>query len=96
MKKKNLFFFLFSRPFFGSKTSQSEENSTQSSSPENHHPIQPNISKQSSHDSENHPLLSPSLLQEVGNEMNSTVAGRAVSNIAKKATNKISELLSIY
>jgi hypothetical protein len=39
-------------------------------------------------DSEN-----PSLLQQVGGEINSTMAGRVVSNMAKMATNKMTELL---
>jgi len=83
------FFLLFSfRPFFDSKTSQSEENSTQSSSPETHRKTQPNISKEPSQDSENNAPSTPSLLKEAGDEFSSTMAGKAVSNLAK--------LLSIY
>lgn len=42
-------------------------------------------------DSEN-----PSLLQQMGEEINSTMAGRVVSNMAKMATHKMSELLGKY
>jgi hypothetical protein len=45
---------------------------------------------------ENNAPLSTSLLQQVGDEINSTAAGRVVSNMAKMATNKMSELLGIY
>jgi hypothetical protein len=86
-----------SRPFFDSKTtSQSEENSTQSSSPETHRKTQLNISKQPSQDLENNTPSTPSLLKEVGDELSSTMAGRAVTDIAKIASNKMSELMSIY
>ena len=36
---------------------------------------------------------SPSLFEQVGNEINATMAGRVVSNMAKLATDKMSELL---
>ncbi|CAF0861729.1 unnamed protein product [Adineta ricciae] len=45
-------------------------------------------------DSENTAPSNASLLQQVGEEINSTAAGRAVSNMAKMATHKMSELLS--
>jgi hypothetical protein len=35
----------------------------------------------------------PSLFQQVGDEINSTMAGRVVSSMAKIATHKMSELL---
>jgi len=38
----------------------------------------------------------PSLLQQVGDEINSTMAGRVVSSMAKIATHKMSELLGKY
>jgi hypothetical protein len=85
--------FLFSRPFFDSKTSQNDENSARSLPSINPPQSQSDVSKQPSHDEETNP---PSLLQQVGQEFNSTMAGRAVSNMAKIATNKMSELLSKY
>ncbi|CAF1236792.1 unnamed protein product [Adineta steineri] len=45
-------------------------------------------------DSETPASVNPSLLQQVGGEINSTAAGRVVSNMAKMASNKMSELLS--
>jgi len=85
--------FLFSRPFFDSKTSQNDENSARSLPSINPPQSQLDTSKHPSHDEETNP---PSLLQQVGQEFNSTMAGRAVSNMAKIATNKMSELLSKY
>jgi hypothetical protein len=91
--EKIFFFQLFFRPFFDSKSSQSEENFAQSPfSPETHRKTQSIITKQSSQDSSNNPTS----LQETNQELSSTIAGRAVSSIAKIATNKMSELLSIY
>jgi hypothetical protein len=40
--------------------------------------------------------LSPSLLQQFGDELSSTMAGKVVSHMAKIATDTMSELLSIY
>ena len=37
-----------------------------------------------------------SLLQQVGDEIHSTTAGRVVSNMAKMATSKMSELLGKF
>ena len=40
--------------------------------------------------------INNSLLQQVGDEINSTMAGRVMTHMAKKATYKISELLGRY
>ncbi len=81
-----------SRPLFDSKTSQSGENSTQSSSPETHRKSEPNISEQSSQDSQNN----PSLFKEATMELSATLAGQTVIDLARVTSNKVSELLSIY
>ncbi|CAF0752523.1 unnamed protein product [Rotaria sp. Silwood1] len=84
----------FPKPLFDSRTSQSERTSTQSSSLENHEKILSNTQKQYSQDSENNKTTSQSLLEQMSDELNSTKAVRAVSNIAKLATNKMSEILT--
>lgn len=94
--KRILTLLFSSRPLFGSKTSQSNESSAQSPSSTNHHLNQPDPSEQRSHDEENNPSPNLSLLQQVGNEINSTMAGRAISTMAKITSNKMSELLGTY
>ncbi|CAF2650409.1 unnamed protein product [Rotaria sp. Silwood2] len=85
---------IFPKPLFDSKTSQSERTSTQSSPPsENHQKILSNTQKQHDQESENNKTSSPSLLEQMTDEINSTTAVRVVSNIAKLATNKMSEML---
>jgi biotin carboxyl carrier protein len=81
---------------FDSKTSQNDENSTQSSPSANQSQIASDTSKEPNQDEENNPAQNLTLLQQMGHEINSTMAGRAVSSMAKIATNKMSELLSKY
>ncbi|CAM4856304.1 unnamed protein product [Rotaria socialis] len=77
-----------------SKTSQNEENGIQPTLLESSIEIHINNEKQSNQDSENNARLSSSLFEQMGDEINATVAGRVVTNIAKLATNKVSELLT--
>lgn len=69
---------------FDCRISPSEENSAQSS---------PALSQRQSHENENTPPINASFLQQIGNEMNSTKAGKAMSTVAKITSNKMSELL---
>ncbi|CAF4002832.1 unnamed protein product [Rotaria magnacalcarata] len=76
------------------KTSQNEENSVQPTLSESSIEIHINNEKQSNQSSENNAHLSPSLFEQMGDDINAAMAGRAVTNIAKLATNKVSELLT--
>ena len=49
--------------------------------------------RSSKNEPDSNPHANASLLQQVGDEIHSTTAGRVVSNMAKMATNKMSELL---
>lgn len=97
----------FPKPLFDTKTLPSGDNSVQSTSPEHRPKVQPTsqrtstvVSRTNSNDLSNKtPRLqkadseNQSFMQHVGDELNSSVAGRVVSNMAKMATNKMSELL---
>lgn len=99
-QSKYVKFFLFKkkqsygsfRSTFDPKTSENETISTPTEVPSK---IQIRIQQQGSQDSENTAPMSPSFFEQMSDEINSFVTGRTVSNFAKMATNKVSELLSM-
>ena len=83
----------FPRPMFEPRVFPSEKDATQVLSPETRRKLPFNGSKPRVSITGHEASTSPSLLEQVGNEINATMAGRVVSNMAKLASDKMSELL---